>query len=145
ASLIGKVDESMMGSALETALQRLLLALALAALALGAAAPVALADEAASAPGPASDVIRFRAFDVDRAPRDLEAGRMDLYLYSLETAAAERLQGDDRHTLYQAPASTVSLVLNPAPAPRGELNPFAIKEVRQAVQYMVDREYIARE
>jgi peptide/nickel transport system substrate-binding protein len=45
--------------------------------------------------------------------------------------------------LIQAPASTLSLILNPAPAREGELNPFAIREIRQAVQYLIDRDFIA--
>ena len=96
-------------------------------------------------PGPAVDTLYISAFDVDRASRDLEAGNMDLYMFSLKTDAARQLQGDPRFSLYTAPASTVSLLLNPAPAPRGELNPFSILEVRQAMQYLVDREFIARD
>ena len=105
----------------------------------------AVAEPPHDRPGPAADRILFRAFDVDRAPRDLEAGRMDLYLYSLKTAAAQRLRGRDDFALYEAPASTVSLLLNPAPAPAGELNPFSIREIRTAVQFLVDRDFIARE
>ena len=70
---------------------------------------------------------------------------MDLYMFSLKTAAAEELADDERVNLYQAPATTLSLVLNPAPAPEGQLNPFSIKEIRQAMQYLVDREFIARD
>ena len=33
-------------------------------------------------PGPAVDKLYFKAFDVDRAPIELEAGEMDLYYYS---------------------------------------------------------------
>ena len=96
-------------------------------------------------PGPAVDTIYFRAFDVDRASRDLEAGNMDLYMFGLKIDAAQRLENDSRFSLFQAPASTVSLLLNPAPSRRGELNPFSITEVRQAVQYLLDREFIARD
>ena len=96
-------------------------------------------------PGPATDRLMFRAFDVDRAPRDLEAGNMDLYMFSLKISAAQRLKGNARFSLYEAPASTLSLLLNPAPAPQGQLNPFSIREVRQAVQYLVDRRFIARD
>ena len=45
--------------------------------------------------------------------------------------------------LIQAPASTLSLILNPAPPREGELNPFAIKTIRQAMQFLVDRQFIA--
>ena len=96
-------------------------------------------------PGPAVDKITFGAFNVDRASRDLEAGNMDLYMFGLKIDAAERLAEDERFSLYQAPASTVSLLLNPAPASRGELNPFSIREVRKGVQFLIDREFIARD
>ncbi len=96
-------------------------------------------------PGPASDKIMFHAFDVDRAPLDLEAGNMDLYMYSLKTEAAEQLKRRGTFSLYQAPASTISLLLNPAPAPQGQLNPFSIKEIRHAMQYLVNRDFIARD
>jgi peptide/nickel transport system substrate-binding protein len=109
------------------------------------AAPGLGAQASLGQPGPAEDKVMFRAFDVDRAPRDLEAGNMDLYMYSLKTAAAERLRRDPAFALYEAPASTVSLLLNPAPAPEGELNPFSIREVRRAMQYLVDREFVARD
>jgi peptide/nickel transport system substrate-binding protein len=96
-------------------------------------------------PGPAAERVWFRSFEADRAPRELEAGSMDLYLFSLTTAAAESIADDDGMRLYQAPSTTMSLVLNPAPAPDGRLNPFSITEVRQAMQYLVDRDFIARD
>lgn len=96
-------------------------------------------------PGPAADKLIFRAFNADRAPLDLKAGQMDLYLFGLKTAAAQELRGAPNLKLYQAPATSLSLILNPAPAPAGQLNPFSIKEVRQAMQYLVNREFIARD
>ena len=85
-------------------------------------------------PGPASDTINFSAFDVGIASKELEAGSMDMYIYSLKIAAAEAIRDDPAIELYQAPASTISIVLNPAPALKGDLNPYSIKEVRQALQ-----------
>jgi len=96
-------------------------------------------------PGPASDRITFSAFDVDRASRDLEAGNMDLYMFGLKIDAAEQLAEDPEFSLFQAPASTVSILLNPAPASRGELNPFSLKKVRFGVQFLIDRDFIARD
>ena len=92
-------------------------------------------------PGPAAERLLFRAFNVDRAPLDFQAGSMDMYLFSLKTDAARDLRGKEGVRLDQAPATTISLVLNPAPDPRG-FNPFAIKEIRQAVQFLVDRSFI---
>lgn len=141
------VDRSMarrLAFALVAAARPLCLALALVTGTLLATDPL-FAQQPPDQPGPAVDTIYFRAFDVDRAPRDLEAGNMDLYMFSLKTDAASQLQGNRDFTLYEAPASTVSLLLNPAPAPRGSLNPFSIPEVRTAMQFLVDREFIARD
>jgi len=96
-------------------------------------------------PGPAADRITFGACDVDRASRDLEAGNMDLYMFGLKIDAAEQLARDPRFNLYRAPASTVSILLNPAPGRRGELNPFSIKQVRKGVQFLIDRDFVARD
>jgi peptide/nickel transport system substrate-binding protein len=96
-------------------------------------------------PGPAVDKLYFKAFNVDRAPLDLEAGEMDMYYYNLKIAAARKLRDNKAIQLFEAPANTLSLILNPAPAPEGQLNPFAIPEVRRAMQRLVDREFVARE
>ena len=98
-----------------------------------------------SLPGPAADQVFFRSFHVDRAPLELRAGEMDLYFFGLRTDAALELQGDPNARLYQAPATTLSLILNPAPAPDGRLNPFSLPEVRRAMQFLVDREFIAQD
>ena len=87
----------------------------------------------------------FNSVFVDRAPLELQAGTIDMYLYGLKTEAAQELQGADGVQLFQAPATTLSLILNPAPAPDGKLNPFSIPEVRRAMQYLVNREFIAQD
>ena len=96
-------------------------------------------------PGPASDVLRYRAFHTDVASAAIRAGDADLYEFSLKTEAARALEAEESVRLYRAPASTVSLVLNPAPAPEGELNPLSIREVRFALQYAINRDFIANE
>jgi peptide/nickel transport system substrate-binding protein len=96
-------------------------------------------------PGPAAERLLFRSFHVDRAPLELRAGNMDLYLFGLRTDAALDLRTEPSVQLYAAPATTLSLVLNPAPAPAGRLNPFSIPEIRRAMQFLVDREFIARD
>ncbi|MEE9285352.1 MAG: ABC transporter substrate-binding protein [Dehalococcoidia bacterium] len=96
-----------------------------------------------SKPGPAVDRILFKSFHVDRAAAEFEAGNMDAYIFSLKTAAAQALRNKEGVRLDEAPATSVSIVLNPAPAPEGQLNPFSIKEIRQAVQYLVNRNAIA--
>jgi peptide/nickel transport system substrate-binding protein len=114
------------------------------------AAPVAASDGIAyepphDKPGPAAERLLYTQFDVDRAPLDIEAGNMDLYLFGLKTEAAQDLADAEGIELIAAPATSVSLILNPAPAPEGELNPFSIPEVRRAMQYLVDRDAIAQD
>ena len=96
-------------------------------------------------PGPAMDTVHFKAFHVDRAPLHVQAGDMDLYMSSLKSAAAKTLQTDPNIHLYKAPATTLSIILNPAPAPEGQINPFAIKRIRQAIQLLVNREFIVND
>ncbi len=101
------------------------------------------ATAAAASVGGAADTITFGAYNVDQAPLNVQNGDVDLYIFGLKTAGAKSLEGNDQVRLIDAPASTVSLLLNPAPAPDGALNPFSIKEVRQAMQYLIDRDFIA--
>lgn len=110
-----------------------------------AVSAVAHAQDPSPQPGPAADTIRFNSYFVDRAPLEVEAGTMDLYLYGLRTEAAQELRDKEGVQLFQAPATSLSLVMNPAPAPEGKLNPFAIPEVRTAMQYLVDRNFIAQD
>jgi peptide/nickel transport system substrate-binding protein len=98
-----------------------------------------------SQPGPAVDTLFFRSFHVDRAPLELASGNMDLYYFGLRTDAALDLKDDPTIQLYEAPSTTLSLILNPAPAPEGRLNPFSLPEVRRAMQFLVDREFIAQD
>lgn len=96
-------------------------------------------------PGPASEKIYFKAFHVDRAPLDIQSGAMDLYLFSLKTNAARELADTEGLRIYDAPATSISLILNPAPSRPGEINPFANPEIRHAVQYLVNREFIVND
>jgi peptide/nickel transport system substrate-binding protein len=126
-----------------------------AALGVGAAAAARLAADPAIAAqegsadgddriGPATDKLIFSSFNVDQAPLDIRDDRMDLYLFGLKGPGATDLAEDPRGVrLIRAPASTLSLILNPAPAPEGQFNPFSLKPVRQAVQYLIDRDFIA--
>ena len=74
-------------------------------------------------PGPAVDRLYFKAFDVDRAPLDIRQGEMDLYLFGLKVAAATELRGEQDVAIYEAPATTLSIILNPAPCARRSAEP----------------------
>ena len=95
-------------------------------------------------PGPAVETIRVRAYAEEVAPQVLERGDMDIYLYSMRVSRLQELERNPDVKMVRAPSLLLSLILNPAPDPRG-LNPFSIKEVRQAFQYLVNRDYVTRE
>ena len=95
--------------------------------------------------GPAVDKIGFKAFAVEIAPAALNDEQMDMYIFALRTSAAKTIQNNPAVKIHQAPATTVSIILNPAPAPEGDLNPFSIREVRFALQYLVNRDFVANE
>jgi len=95
-------------------------------------------------PGPAVDRILFKKVDQDLAPKLIERGDIDLYFYSLKISTAREYMKSESVKIYQAPSTTISILLNPAPGLNGELNPFSIPEVRFAVNYLIDREYIAK-
>ncbi|MEN8613682.1 ABC transporter substrate-binding protein [Dehalogenimonas sp. THU2] len=98
-----------------------------------------------SKPGPAADKLIFKAFNVDIAAAALAKGEMDMYIYSLKTLAAQDLATNQNIAMYQAPATSIGLVLNPAPAPDGQFNPFSIKTIRFALNQIIDRNYIAQQ
>ncbi|MEM2725173.1 MAG: ABC transporter substrate-binding protein, partial [Candidatus Nezhaarchaeales archaeon] len=95
--------------------------------------------------GPATDIIEFRRVPVDLAAQALKAGEIDYYIFGLRPAQAEALKGDPDVVVYYAPAAMVSIILNPAPAPKGSLNPFSIREVRFALNYLIDRDYVVNQ
>jgi peptide/nickel transport system substrate-binding protein len=89
--------------------------------------------------------LTFQSVFVDTAPLEIAAGNIDLYLFGLRTEAAQQIQDDPTVQTYRAPATALSLILNPAPAPEGRLNPFSIPEIRTAMQYLIDRDFIAQD
>jgi len=95
--------------------------------------------------GPAVDTLKFRAFHVDIAPQEIIANQMDIYYFGLKVAAAREIRNEEGITIHEAPTSTLSLLLNPAPGPDDQLNPFSIKEVRQAVQLIINRDFVVQE
>ena len=70
-----------------------------------AVSAVAAAQDPSPQPGPAADTIRFNSYFVDRAPLEVQAGTMDLYLYGLRTEAAQQLRDAEGVQLFQAPAT----------------------------------------
>lgn len=107
--------------------------------------PLSLTVKASPEPGPATDTIIFRSVPVDLASSALTTGQIDYYIYALKPSQAVALQGLEGVELYMAPAGLVDIGLNPAPAPAGQLNPLSIREVRFALNYLMDRDYVVNQ
>lgn len=93
------------------------------------------------------DEIRFIHYeDEDVALELVKAGELDSYYFKIPLEVASDVKGDPRIKVYDRLAGSNVLLLNPAPfKDRDVLNPFSIKQVRFAVNYLIDRELVVNE
>ncbi|MEM1788056.1 MAG: ABC transporter substrate-binding protein [Pyrobaculum sp.] len=96
-------------------------------------------------PGPAVDRIVGKSVPIAQAGAAVQAGDIDVYIFGMRAALAAPLIGDPSVVLYTAAASFNGIILNPAPTDPPCLNPFSSREIRFAMQFVVDRDYIANE
>jgi len=83
------------------------------------------------------------------AIRRLEAGEIDIYAYTVAKAdLLADVQASENLTLIRSFGSYNELTLNPVGPTfeaTGKLNPFSSAKVREAVNWLVDRDYVAQE
>jgi hypothetical protein len=84
----------------------------------------------------------------DAAVTRLEVGEIDMYAYQVSNreVVAKVAESPDLDT-YQSSGSYNELTFNPAgpELENGTINPFAVPVVREAMNYLMDRNYIAQE
>lgn len=98
--------------------------------------------------GPHVDEIRFIHYeDENKALEEVRAGRLDAYYFKIPLEVAGDVKGDSRIKIYERVAGSNGLLFNPAPAPEDSnaLNPFQFKQVRFAMNYLIDRELAVNE
>lgn len=122
----------------------------LASAVLMAANNAAWAQPAASAAkkGPYVDEIRFIHYeDENVALEQVRAGNLDAYYFKIPLEVAGDVKDDPRITIYERTAGSNGLLLNPAPAKDSgaTMNPFQFREVRFAMNYLIDRELAVNE
>ncbi len=133
-----------------TAVQRRFL-VAIAAMALLVFPIYANLDPAAFAQGlkgPNVDTIKFIEYsDESIALEELKAGNIDVYFWRLPLEVVPDLQDDPRIQIYERTAGSFGLLLNPAEPedPTKTMNPFQFREVRFAINYLVDRDFVVQE
>ncbi len=96
-------------------------------------------------PGPAADSITFKRVPLDLAGAAVENKEVDAYIFGLRPSQAKAIAGRPGLRLVSAPTGLYSIVLNPAPAPAGELNPLTDREIRFAMNYLINRDFIVKE
>jgi len=96
--------------------------------------------------GPATDKITYVRVDRPLAPDALKQGDIDVYIFSLTPSAQLEIGTDDPVIeFWEGVSGMDNLLLNPAPALEGELNPFSITEIRYAMNFIFDRDFIVNE
>jgi peptide/nickel transport system substrate-binding protein len=96
--------------------------------------------------GPYLDEVTFIHYlDENVAVNEVKAGNIDTYFWRVPLDIVQELKNNPNVKVYEAPGGSLSLLLNPAPAEQDNLNPFAFKEVRYAMNYLINRDNIVNE
>jgi len=97
--------------------------------------------------GPNVDSVRFTQYsDENIALKAVKAGDIDAYFYRIPLEIVSDVKKDPDLTVYDRDAGSFGLLLNPAPSrDTSVLNPFQLKDVRFAMNYLVDREFAVNE
>jgi peptide/nickel transport system substrate-binding protein len=97
--------------------------------------------------GPFIDQARFiHRVDENLALEEVKSGFLDSYFFPIPQEAANNAKNDPRLKVYDKTAGSLGFLANPAPAADPSvLNPFQFKEVRYALNYLIDREFVVNE
>lgn len=84
--------------------------------------------------------------DENQSLQALKAGKIDTYFFPMPQGLVSKASNDPRLNVYESTGTSDYILLNPAPAKNpavGEFNPFSIRQVRFAMNYLIDRDFIA--
>src|SRR5918992_248208 len=97
--------------------------------------------------GPFIDQARFiHRVDENLALEEVKSGFLDTYFFPIPQEAANNAKNDPRLKVYDKTAGSLGFFVNPAPAADPNvLNPFQFKEVRYALNYLIDRDFVINE
>lgn len=97
--------------------------------------------------GPFIDEARFiLRSDENIALEEVKAGDLDMYYFRIPLEAAGDAANDPRLKVHERTAGSMGFFVNPAPSPDGAtLNPFASKEARHALNFLINRDFMVQE
>jgi peptide/nickel transport system substrate-binding protein len=92
------------------------------------------------------EVVFTKQDSAEAAVSQLNAGDIDLYAYTVaEAPVFETLKASPNLASSQIVGSNNSLMFNPATFTSGKFNPFVDRELREAMNYLIDRNYVVQE
>lgn len=97
--------------------------------------------------GAYTDNLQFIQYlDGNIALHDIQAGNLDTYFFRIPLETVASISKDPNVKIYEKNAGSFALLLNPAPSKNPNiLNPFQFKEIRFAVNYLINREFVVDE
>ncbi|HEY1248355.1 MAG TPA: ABC transporter substrate-binding protein, partial [Nitrososphaera sp.] len=97
--------------------------------------------------GPFIDEARFIVReDENLALEDVRSGALDTYFSQIPREAANDARNDPSLRIYDKISGSLDLLVNPAPSSDpNSINPFQFKEVRYALNYLIDRNFVVNE
>ena len=97
--------------------------------------------------GPSIDKIKFIHYlDENIAVEEIRKGNLDTYFYTIPLDVVSDLKNENNVKLYEKLSTTYSLLLNPAsPLENKTINPFEFQDIRFAMNYLINRNFIANE
>lgn len=94
--------------------------------------------------GPYLDEIVFVHYlDEQIAAKEVQAGNLQGYFWRIPLEVADEMKRDPNVVVTESPGGMWSLVLNPVQTEK--FNPFSIREVRYALNFLVNREFMVNE
>ena len=97
--------------------------------------------------GAYTDNLRFIQYlDGNTAVREIRSGNLDTYYFRIPLETVASISNDPNVKIYEKNAGSLAFLLNPAPSKNPNiLNPFQFKEIRFAVNYLINREFVVDE
>lgn len=89
-------------------------------------------------------IVFVHYLDEQVAIREVQSGDVDVYFWRVPLALTDQLKNDPNVIVSEAPGGTLSLLLNPAPT-LNSFNPFTLKGVRYAINYLINRDFVVNE
>ncbi|MGI0002165.1 MAG: ABC transporter substrate-binding protein, partial [Nitrososphaeraceae archaeon] len=93
------------------------------------------------------DTVKFTRFsDQNTALESVKRGKIAVYYFAIPLEVVSEMMDNPNVQIYDRTAGSFGLLFNPAPYNDSSvLNPFQIREVRYAMNFLVDRDFVVDE